>query len=579
MFWIRQKRKKCLINKKKGYVLISYGHLRLQSRTKSTLNQIFIFFLCNVSLFALKGVASEPSSSLKSQISSTKANDSQKGGVASSLEQKKVLKKDKEALSQKIQISKQAPAGLSLQETKPSKKIFVHRPLPSSETSKIQVHKSEEALQIDESQKIKKAIQSPPKMSSFEKKVKGKKISFIDMFNTELFSEDMEKASEDSMAKFYERRSKIIGTEKTQFSAWWKLGMDINLTLSEILGTDNLHYGITPDVAFKGIAQIHPWVFVEAEFELFNRVGTTQSLFEAQRQDGIKQIEFVIEVDPPSDSKLNFFKGMFGNVNQENLGSIDHAMDFPLLFSDEIVFPAIVAEVDFSEALLSPTSKHKPSLSLQGALPTNIADDEIFSSSFKDIPVFTTVSIFYDTQFNLKQWPLDINLGGSWFSFWNQIPGDIAQKSRNRGNIVTATRTLGDFAGIYANLNASLSFPFYQKLALNGGLQGIWNYAEEGTNICYILSTSVHWDYSDNSRFTVTGERFEKQSNCSVSFYSSTRYANHGMEGWVGELNWDMYNRNATIGFRYSRASEFKKTTGSYNSFLLYARTNYAKIY
>ena len=551
---------------KKGFFSESYRYPHPQKRVKTLFTSLLPLLVCCFCLLPVKPAAAEkkspPSVHSPPQHTSVKKIPAELKGAS--------LKENEKKLSKKIQFSRAVPSRAGIQKTK---------------SSKIQLNKPGQVIQLNKTG-VKRAVQNKPKISSFERKIKGKKISFIDMFNTELFSRDMEKASEDSMAKLYSRRSKIIGTEKTRFSAWWKLSMDINLTFSKIMGTPNLHYGITPIAAFKAIAQMHPSIFAEAEFELFNRIGISRSVFEERRPDGINQLEFIIEWDPQDESWLNPLKMNFGNVNQENLGSIDHTIEFPLLFSDDIAFPAIVSEVDISQILFPPNSQHKLSASLQGALPTNTADDKIPQTTFENLPALVTGSLFYDlgTQLFNKQLPINFHLGSTWFYFGGKIPGDVAERSRERGTFLEAERTLGNFGGLYSNINVHVPLlpylPSNQKLALNLGFQHVWNIMEkQRENQCYIVSLSLPFDYSDNNRFTVTAERFEKESNCSIAFYSSTRYANHDMQGWVGEFNWDMYSRNLTLGFRYSYATSYRQRKDKYNSFLAYARTNYAKIY
>ncbi len=402
-------------------------------------------------------------------------------------------------------------------------------------------------------------------VSSYEKfKEENAKTQLIDIFDSSLFDtpptylKPLPNWLHDS--DLIEKRSQIIGSQSGTFEGWWKMAIDGFSFQSQSTDGEQM---IRAKLNAKILTQLTNSLFARAEFELLTGSGSIQKIYkklEAFDKIYHKEIAFLWTAS-------DWLTMHFGAINQRFLGA-------PLLMAD-IPFPSLLEEIH-----LSAPDKHELHLNFQQAITNTFSDDNSYNTQkLTKTPLFLTHSIFwtYDPKTFYK-----VKMRGTFFHFSN-LTRDIAINAMLYGNTISGSP--GDFKHKYygAYLALEPSFQIFSNLGLQLKIHHIdnWNIPnEDNFSQGELYSLSVPFDVTENLRITTTLEYFVNQSDSSVGYYSSETYGHNNRQGYLGNITFDLYNKNMAIGLGVLRSYPVRKDSISKNQtyFLLFLRTNYAKI-
>ena len=317
----------------------------------------------------------------------------------------------------------------------------------------------------------------------------------------------------------------------------------------------------------KIITQITDSFFIQAEFELLAGSGSIQKVFQrAGETSGISQREIILLWNA-----TDWLTIQGGAVNQGFLES-------PLLLGD-IAFPSIMENIELFKG-----EEHSLFLSFQQAIPTSFAgDNSIYTQDLTKTPLLITKSFFW--KYNPNSF-YKVNFNSTFFHY-NPLPSDIARESHFYGNTVSEEPPVfrHRYTGFYFGLEPS--FQLFSNIGLKLKVHYIHNiskFEEKNLNQGLLYGLQVPFDLTENIRITSTLEYFKIQPDASVGYYNSAKYGHSNREGFIGEVVFHFYNRNIEFGFRHMRSDDVRKSEeveeniGGQIYYLLFLRTNYAKI-
>ena len=414
-------------------------------------------------------------------------------------------------------------------------------------------------------------IQVQPAPISLDQKIQqesGTSPSLIKSFDSTLFKLNVEKTKAPSSIKWLfktdieEKRQQIKGSHQSAFESYWKIGLDSYLQKDQ----NNYTAILRSKLNAKVLIQLSQVFFAKAEFELLTSTGSIQQMYQRTGEiNGISQREVLFLW-----RATNWLTVEFGSINQRFLQA-------PLLLAD-IPFPSVVGNIE-----LYKEEKHDFAFSLQLALPNTFStDNPIDLQSIIDLPILFTQSLFWN--YDSKTF-YNFRIGGHFF-YYTPLPSDIATESRKLGNSAIGDQHLEfeyDYTGFYFGLEPS--FQIVPRLGIKLKAHYIVNISdkikEKNLNQALLYSAQIPIDITENIRVTPILEYFINQPDASVGYYNSERYGHSNRTGFVGEVTLNIYNRNISTGFRYLRSRPVSKggsLTGDLQYYLLFLRTNYAKI-
>ena len=392
----------------------------------------------------------------------------------------------------------------------------------------------------------------------------------IEIFDSALFSPGASDSSLVSDSSFMwlhdpgiqEKRSKIMGSDVSSFSAWWKIGMYGFLQKSKADYTQSIQTRLSA----KLLTRFTNFFFAYAEYEIFTGSGSVQKIFQrvGEGLNGISHREVLLLIKPTDWLTLEV-----GAINQSFLKA-------PLLLGD-IPFPSVVENIELFSG-----EEHTLSLSFQQALPTTFSDKHsIYTQDITQTPLLVTKSFFwnYDSKSYYKA---GFN---STFFHYNPLPSDIALASLSEGNTIFGEPAGFKYRYTGFHLGVSPSIQIFPNLGLQMKVNYIINIRDEvkepDLNQGVLYSLRAPFDITENIRVTPVLEYFINQPDASVSYYNSSRYGHSNRTGFVGELIFSFYNRNMQVGFRHLRSQAVRAggVIGKEQTYyLLFLRTGYAKI-
>ena len=414
-------------------------------------------------------------------------------------------------------------------------------------------------------------IQVQPAPISLDQKIQqesARSTPIIDTFNSTLFKTDLKESKKTWPALNWlfktdieEKRQQIKGSHQSAFESYWKIGLEGNLEEDK----NNYTAILRTKLNVKVLIQLSQVFFAKAEFELLTSTGSIQKIYQRSGEtNGISQREVLFLW-----RATNWLTMEFGSINQRFLQA-------PLLLAD-IPFPSVVGNIE-----LYKEEKHDFAFSLQFAMPNTFAtDNSIALQSITDLPILFTQSLFWN--YDSKTF-YNFRIGGHFF-YYSPLPSDIAKTSWVYGNTIEGkpSQFIYNYTGFYFGLEPS--FQIVPRLGIKLKLHYIVNISDKikdsGLNQGVLYSAQIPIDITENIRITPILEYFHNQPDASVGYYNSERYSHSDREGFVGELVFNLYNRNISTGFRYQR-SRPSLPRGSakegQNYYLLFLRTHYAKI-